>query len=70
MGKKVGVSNLAFYADNPKDFIQRRGRVKNKEAVAVGNKKHETLSSQTFPFPIAVFLTVMLIAVFFLTQDL
>lgn len=37
---RLGVSKLADYAENPQDFLHRRGGVRSRAAVRAGNRAH------------------------------
>lgn len=38
---RLGVSKLAAYAEDPQDFLQRRGGVRSRAAVRAGNRAHD-----------------------------
>jgi hypothetical protein len=39
----IGVSKLAFYAEDPSSYAAARGSVYNKAAARLGERKHESI---------------------------
>lgn len=60
--KRVAISQLAAFADNPAAFRQRNGGVESMSAVRYGNRYHRNLGRSRFRAWHVVVLGILLLA--------
>jgi len=66
--KRIPISKLAYYAEDPKLFIKHRGGVVNKVAVRYGNKGHHRAGRQKLGLSGVLVLIIIGVALWLLMR--